>query len=851
MANSASIKTAGGFRASYRVQLRKSFGFRESAAILDYLDELGVSHLYLSPLFEAREGSNHGYDAVDPTRISQERGGEAAFKALMKKLEKKGSLHGVILDIVPNHLAAHFKNPLWWDVLKNGPASKYWSFFDFRATGRGEAKVILPVLGRNRRAVISSGELKAEISKKEKLLRYGDLIFPLNPHEPLPSGKKWSVKEWERVLKGQHYVLEEWRKGSREINYRRFFDINDLAALKMEDPKVFDWFHSELKRIIEEFDAVDGLRVDHVDGLLEPKEYLQRLIRLSPNVWVEKILGDGESLPADWPVRGSTGYEFLNVSARLFVDLPGLLELHAHYIRHIDGRWARFHDCLYDSKREVLETHFPSELRFLTANLYALVEAEPKAPGFSDFELQEALTELTCSLGVYRVYLKKDDPGNSPWLEKAFAEVEGRGQLASPEALRWLREVLLEKKGYERALPIFKKWEQLTGPVMAKGLEDTALYRYFPLLSLNVVGGEPDWSGDGALEFHAFNGEKKRSHPLGMNTTTTHDTKRSEDVRSRIHVLSELSEDWIKAFHRWHKETGSRDLGAHTQYMICETLIGAWPFRKKVTPEFIDRMQAYFLKAHREAKTETSWIEPHAEFENKLRDFVAAVLGGHRPMHARFLKCFGDLIDRAAYFGALNSLSLLTLKSLSPGLPDFYQGAEIWKLTLVDPDNRRAVNYDRRKSLLKKMRSDFRRNPAAAMKLRRKNWKTGEIKMALTHLLLDVRRRKEDLFEKGEYQALEAKGPFKSCFVAFLRRHESQALLVVVPRFFAGAQKAEGELAPREARRMETLFHLPEDLPKSWVNLLDRKEAEFSSVMKAKDLFRDHPVAIYETREKP
>jgi (1->4)-alpha-D-glucan 1-alpha-D-glucosylmutase len=881
------------FRATYRLQLHSNFRLEDAADLTRYLNDLGVSHLYLSPIFEARPGSNHGYDGTDPSRISAERGGEEAFEKLIGQLRKAPGLEGVILDIVPNHLAATWQNPYWWDVLENGPASRYWRSFDIRPReGIGE-KVLLPVLGRSRAALLAAREISLDFDDVRGLvIRYWENLFPVASGsyggilQALArvfetggrTSQTWKTRllkisgaraakkalvQWleadkaarravhlglkslplktlEATLVAQNYVLEEWRTGSRSLNYRRFFDINELAALKVEDEFTFRWSHGKLRELFRRFPEIHGIRVDHVDGLTDPEAYLEKLNRISRNVWVEKILGEGEKIPRSWPVIGTTGYEFLGSSARLFVDLPGLLHLHAHYTRRIDRRWERFHDCLYDSKREMLESHFVAEFGDLLEDFFRLADMGREKPGFSKSDLREALFEITASMRVYRTYMvsgmQSHDLG---FLEAAFREVEGRGRYSSKAALEWLRKILFSRGDWsESAYRAIKRWEQLTGPVMAKGLEDTALYRYFPLLSLNVVGGEPDWVGDGAIEFHGFNQNRLREEPLTMSTTSTHDTKRSEDVRSRIHVISELSEEWTKLFHVWErmnsKLKGSREApvpDSATEYLIYETLLGAWPIDGKPDAVFARRMKQYFLKATREAKSQTSWIEPDSGYESQIMKFVEDLLDPKKS--AGFLRSFGPFAEKCAFFGALNSLSLLALKGLSPGVPDFYQGCELWDLSLVDPDNRRPVDFKHRSALLRHTTTAIKKDRKTHLRQLMSGWKSGEIKLWLTHELLGLRATSPGLFIEGDYQPLNPEGPGRRHFVSFARFRktddENEWAVVIASRFLASVMAHGRSLKITSTDILKTEIQLPHDAPTVWRNELTGEVIEASA----------------------
>ncbi len=823
---------------------------------------MGISHLYLSPILESMPESNHGYDALDPSRVSDERGGEKQLVDLFTKVKKQKSIEGVILDIVPNHVAASTLNPYWWDVLKLGPESKFYKFFDIRARANGDKRLVLPVLGKKLRSVLASKELHLAVKDGEVVLKYWDKFLPLNPSTVDKSYlsmtakelKTVSLKTVEQILNRQSYLLADWKTGSREINYRRFFDINDLAAIRVEHEDVFDWDHAKIRELIEKFDLVHGLRVDHVDGLTQPEDYLHRLKTLTPNIWVEKIVGDGETIPKSWPINGTTGYEFSNQAARLFVDLPGLQHLHAHYTRNVDRRWERFHECVYDSKREILETHFVSELDYLVDSLYAESAAARKEADFTKDDLHLALTELTSSLRVYRTYAKKGESIQSRFLEAALAEAEGRGRITQPAAFEWLRSVLLAPGDWsDSVFALIKRWEQLSGPVMAKGLEDTALYRYFPHLSLNGVGGEPDWTGDGAIEFHAANREKLRSEPLTMNASSTHDTKRSEDVRARLAVVSELADEWTELFDSLATDDG---LDGTTQYLIYETIVGAWPLDGKLDKTFIERLKAYFLKAVREAKSATSWSDPDENYEKSVFQCVEDILKPKTAKSKRNLERLKAFAEKCAYFGAWNSLSALALKTLSPGLPDFYQGTEMWDLSLVDPDNRRPVDYDLRKATLKRIKADAKSAARTLKKRAVTQWKSGEVKLWITHALLQFKKAHANLFVQGEYYPLDPIGDGRRHYLGFARHLEGKWALVVVPRFMACALGQTKKPRPWmkeplrfEKEMLETVrFELPPQAASQWRNVMTGKVLDGQS-LKTQELLDGLPVGIWESVE--
>ncbi|KYG63803.1 hypothetical protein AZI86_13345 [Bdellovibrio bacteriovorus] len=831
------------FRTSYRLQLHKDFRFQDAKDVVAYLARLGVSHLYLSPIMESMPGSNHGYDGTDPEKISLERGGEAEFIKLIKEV-RSSDLEGLILDIVPNHLACNLKNPYWYDVLKNGKASKYWNTFDLKTTDPQKDPIILPVLGKSRLEVLNDGDIKVIKQGQEWQLMVYESLYPLNKAaQNILDAKRPSAKVLKQILESQYYCLEDWRQGSRKINYRRFFDINDLIGIRMEDPKVFSWFHKKTFELMNKHPEIQGLRIDHVDGLTFPRQYLSRLHRKTPHIWVEKILGEKESLPHYWSVLGSTGYEFSNVAARLFVYVPGLLYLDSHYLKNIEDRWHRFHDCVYDSKRQVLQSHFSSELKFITALFYEQVPRLLKKR-FTDRHLSQVISEVTAALRVYRTYAQKKEPLQYHWLTEAIAEAEGK-HTGDRHAFKWFRQVLEKKGDWPEGLFLaIKRWEQLSGPVMAKGLEDTALYRYCPLLSLNGVGGEPDWLGDAVTEYNSFQRLKHRQFPLSMNTSSTHDTKRSEDVLSRVHVLSELSEQWAHLYEEIVADKSlSKGLERRSIYFIAETVLGAWPMDGKITKDYVKRIQAYAIKASREAKLETSWLEVNTAYENRVKNFIEQILTPNSLEQRELFKKMKKFASVISFYGAFNSLGFLVLKTTSLGVADFYQGCEMWDLSLVDPDNRRPVDYDVRKEALERIQKEFKRSPSRLLIRVTKDWRSGEIKLLMTWRLLQMRNRFANVFLHGEYIPVPVRGKYQQQFVSYLRRYKDQWFWVVLPRFLTRVDHSEEAVRLDVDFFADTKFTLPAHAPRKWENILTKTSYD-RETNKLDKMFAGGPVAV-------
>jgi len=638
--------------ATYRLQVHAGFPLQDAAEVAGYLADLGVSHAYASPLLRSAEGSTHGYDTVDHAHIDEARGGREGFDRLVTALHGHGL--GLVLDIVPNHMgvADAAAAPWWWDVLENGRTSAYSQHFDIDwAFGGG--KVRLPVLGS------ADDVQKLEVTDGE--LRYFDHRFPL-----APGTEQGSPQE---VHERQHYELVDWRRADAELNYRRFFAINTLAGLRAEDPSVFDATHDLVLRLVAE-GAVDGLRIDHPDGLADPKGYLARLAAASGHRWtvVEKILEPGEDLPESWRTAGTTGYDALAEVDEVLVDPAGEAALTA-LDTELVGHAVDYADLVHGTKREVTDGILGSEVA-------RLVRVIGDLPGVDRAQQTEALAELLAAFPVYRSYL----PDGREHLDVTVAAVRARRPDLGA-ALDALHPVL-SQAGSEAAT----RFEQTSGPVMAKGVEDSAYYRWARFAALNEVGGDPALFGSGVAAFHEAQARRLERRSRSMTTLSTHDTKRSEDVRARLAVLAELPEEWASLVRTLldRHPLADRPLA----HLVWQNLIGAWPLAR-------ERAHAFAEKAAREAGTSTTWTDPDEEFETRLHALVDAAYDD--PATAAEIDAF---VARIAPLGWSNSLAQKLLQLTMPGVPDVYQGTELWDFSLVDPDNRRPVDYELRRRLL-------------------------------------------------------------------------------------------------------------------------------------------------------
>jgi (1->4)-alpha-D-glucan 1-alpha-D-glucosylmutase len=855
--------------ATYRVQLTPDFGFDAAAAIVPYLRDLGITHLYASPFMKARKGSTHGYDIVDHTKFNPELGGEAGFERLSTALRQHDL--GLILDFVPNHVGVHFAdNPWWLDVLEWGPASPHaasfdidWDMLRYRARGG----VLLPIIGTSYGAALENGEIELRYDTAEgsfaawyyehKLpivpVRYGEILRHLvrqaevsdteagkrllalasrhagvrHPdRDAAPAfkaelarldggadiiargldayragkGRPTQTLALHHLLERQYYMLGHWRLAASEINYRRFFDVNTLAGLRVENATTFDAIHTMVKRLIAE-GKLQGLRLDHIDGLRDPVQYFLRLRRLIQAaqgkekpfyVVIEKILGEGEKLPHFAGVHGTTGYEWLNSITRVLVDHKGLAPLDEIW-RQVSNSSPKFDPVLKQAKRRVLETLLLSEFTVLTRLLARIAAGHYSTRDFSADNLRRAFELYVLHFPVYRTYLTAAGPtaNDRQLISDAIEKARADWFDADDGLFDFLRDALTldllapdrARHSRPRVRRFALKVQQFTGPTMAKSLEDTAFYRYGRLLALNEVGGDPAAGALPPESFHLMMQTRARQWPHGLTATATHDTKRGEDARTRLLALAELPGEWASAVARWKilnaphlvLRDDMRAPSAAAEYMLYQTLLGAWPL-EGADDGFVQRIQAYAQKASREGKLETSWLNPNAAYEAGLATFIERILD--RSRSAEFLDSLKTFAQRMALLGALNSLAQLTLKATLPGVPDFYQGTEFWDLSLVDPDNRRPVDFAARAALLAAVKQpDWRALT--------RNWTDGRIKLTWTHELLALRRDLADVFTRGDYEPLEVTGPHRDHVIAFARRYGDDAAIVAVGRCLA------------------------------------------------------------------
>ncbi|MFN2587992.1 MAG: malto-oligosyltrehalose synthase [Actinomycetota bacterium] len=815
-----------GVRATYRVQLNPGFTFDDAAALTSYLARLGISHLYCSPYLQAAAGSTHGYDVTDYSRVSQELGGAEAHARMCAALDRARLGH--VLDIVPNHMAVSDpSNAWWWDVLKHGPDSRYASYFDIDWDPPEAAlrrNILVPILGDHYGRVLEAGELRLVDEERGIVLRYHDHVLPVAPGT-VPDGR--AVHEvnahpdtLHAVLERQHYRVAFWRAGDRELNYRRFFDIKTLAALRIEDERVFEDTHALVLSMID--DAIlDGLRIDHIDGLRDPAAYLDRLRARAPDAYlvVEKILGAGEDLPESWSVEGTTGYDFLNVVNGLFVDPAAEKAMSDVYVE-FTRRPADLAEIVRAKKLFIMRDVLASDVERLTALFVGVVETHRRYRDYTRYELREAIRETIAAFPVYRTYLdtrtRRASEQDVAHVQEAIEEAAARRPDLDRELFEFLCELLLMrvKPQTEAADAFVLRFQQTTGPVMAKGVEDTVFYTFNRLVSLNEVGADLGCFGTTLEAFHDHGARAQRRWPRAMLATSTHDTKRSEDVRARIDLLSEIPARWAEAVLRWrdlndrHRSGGVPDRNA--EYLLYQTLVGTWPIET-------ERAVAFMEKASKEAKAHTSWVDPAPDYDEGLAHFVRSILGDRA-----FLDLLDEFVAPLVGPGRTNSLAQTAIKLTFPGVPDVYQGTELWDLSLVDPDNRRPVDYPARARLLEEAIAGDADGALERMD-------EGLPKLFLTQRVLALRARHAEAFGgESSYDALWATGPRAAHVVAFVR---GGTILTVAPRL---PLTLEGEWR-------ETYLALPAD---EWTDVLTG--ATFSGNVPMKELLAGFPVVVAE-----
>jgi len=984
---------------TYRLQFNSQFRFDDAREIVPYLQRLGISDIYASPIFKASAGSIHGYDILDQNSLNPEIGTSDQFDAMVNVL--KNNDMGQILDIVPNHMCIEGQgNAFWMDVLENGPSSQYASFFDIDwhpVKQELENKILIPILGDQYGSVLEKGELQLAFEEGSFFVYYYDHKLPVIPktyniiltfrleelaeklgdsdprlqelmsivtalrhlpptteQDPARIAERYREKEvvkrrlWnlyrnedvikefvdankaifngtkgaprsydlmDSLLQEQVYRVSHWRVATEEINYRRFFDINSLGAIRVEDQAVFEKTH-ELVFSLVESGKITGLRIDHADGLLDPEEYLrrlqescfvsmyrgtiepaqtpddaeqeietvlkkkyQRIVSADPSfkpffIVGEKILLKAEKLPENWSVFGTTGYDFANQVNGLFVDTANAKQFETIYTRFMHHR-VDVHDAVYEKKKLVMQVAMSSEVNTLGHYLNKISEQNRHTRDFTLNSLIKSIVEVIANFPVYRTYINSFDvlERDRQYIESATSRAKRQNPAISMSIFNFIRDVLSLRFSDDMSdelktawLVFVKRFQQITGPVMAKGVEDTAFYLYNRLVSLNEVGGSPERFGISLEAFHGQNIERCKNRPLAMLASSTHDTKRSEDVRARINVLSEIPEQWREALSVWSRQNrktkmivdGKPAPSRNEEYLFYQTLVGTWPFCNPEDEEFgifRTRIKDYMLKAMREAKVHSSWINPNSLHEDAVMYFIDTVLKGSK--NSDFLNDFASFQKITAACGIFNSLSQTLLKITSPGIPDFYQGNELWDFSLVDPDNRRPVDYQLRKNILEELvQAESDTGPLETARELVLNRHDGRIKMHLTFKALNFRRDNRELLEAGRYLPLTVEGTRQEHICAFERSVNDSSVLVVVPRFCSrligdsnglplGAEVWEDT---RIIQPFDTAASLYRNIFTGEVLSLDQQDGQLSLALK--NILSAYPVALLERLDR-
>jgi (1->4)-alpha-D-glucan 1-alpha-D-glucosylmutase len=829
----AGVRSARLPRATYRLQFHNAFPFSAGRDLAPYLGELGISHVYASPILTARAGSMHGYDVVDFDAINPELGGEAGFEAMAAALRSQGI--GIILDIVPNHMAVGgADNKLWLDLLKHGRGSAHATWFDvdFDCPDPDIAgRVHAPFLGEPYRQVLEAGDLRLVLHDGGYAVAYGEHLFPIRPEDQADIAAAGieafrDVDALDALIARQNFVLDWWRNAGDRINWRRFFDITQLAAVRMEEPEAFAAKHAVGLRLYRD-GLIDGLRVDHVDGLSDPAGYcvelrrhLDTLQRQRPEglrddrAWlvVEKILASGEHIPAAWDVDGSTGYDFMDQVSALQHDPSAAEALSANWAV-LSGRSRDFHGEEELARHEILSHSFDGQRERLVDALEQAGAEHRDGEGLTRAALRRAATSLIVQLRAYRSYATgRDDGVGAGERVQAALRAALAAPLSDPPALHFVASVIAgegEEARRPARITAIRRFNQLAAPLAAKAVEDTAFYRYGRLISRNDVGFDAGVLGLDGDAFHDLMARRAELVPGAMLATATHDHKRGEDLRARLAVLSEMPQDWIEAARRWRGLAAAirpAGLDPADEHMFQQMLVGAWPPGLTVDDatgldQLAGRLGAWWRKALREGKLRSSWSAPNGAYEEQALQFAGDALNPAKSLE--LLRDVAAFVARIERPGALNGLVQMALRCTAPGIPDSYQGTEFWDFSLVDPDNRRPVDFSARKIALAQHLS---------LDLLAESWRDGRIKQAVLRKLLRARQDAPALFSQANYEPLAVEGQRAGHVLAFLRRHGDKAMLVVVARCCAeGMADAEG-LVPDRDWWGDTRIVLPDGL---------------------------------------
>jgi len=892
---------------TYRIQFQKEFSFDDFEKIISYLQRLGIQTVYASPIFESVSGSVHGYDVLNPQNINPEIGTKAQFENISLQLKQNNI--GWLQDIVPNHMAFDVNNTWLMDVLEKGKHSQYASFFDILWNSKlYNGQIMVPFIGGSLEETIQKGETELSIKGNGIYLNYYENHYPLHPNsyaalfcqserlsndieqiikdiskldaieEPKIYSEKWNdikihllndeaVKKTLqsaietanknktlllKIANEQVYQLCHWQETDYQINFRRFFTVNGLICLNIQDENVFDTYHQLIKGFLEN-GIYSGLRVDHIDGLFDPTVYLDRLRALAGEetyIVVEKILEPGESLPRQWKIQGNTGYDFLSLVNNVLTNKKNEAAFTKFY-RGLTKDRKTIHQHLHDKKSNILFKHMQGELDNLQHLFVELKLADSKdKSSVHPEDLKNAIAEFLIQCPVYRFYGNKFPLNEleTLTLQNLFNRIRKSGEVQQ-EAIAMLDKVLLQKplqndEDYNRRVSKFyQRCMQFTGPLMAKGVEDTLMYTFNRFIAHNEVGDSVELFGISVDDFHNAMVERQENWPISLNATSTHDTKRGEDVRARLNVLSDLPDAWFGAVEKWDqlakdfKQNNSPD--NNDEYLIYQSLIGNYPMPGEDEDHFEERFLKYLQKALREAKQHSNWTTPNEEYENATVEFVKKLLNKENEFWESFKNFHSQIVD----FGIVNALSQVLLKFTCPGVPDIYQGCELWDFSFVDPDNRRAVDYRKRVQLQNEIdKANVNENFLQQLWSQRYN---GKIKLWLTHHLIQWRKEQKDFLQQAEYIGLTTEGRYKDNILAFARKYRQVLYIVAIPLHLAELSKAQGK-SLRDIDWKDTTIHIPEKLFGNIEDVLTRKT--FEKKIRISDIFSEIPIALLKTR---
>lgn len=852
---------------TYRIQLHRGFNFGDLEKQVGYFADLGIGTLYVSPVFKAVPGSVHGYDGTDPALINPELGTLKQLLALNKVLKSLDITW--LQDIVPNHMAFHPGNAWLMDVFRHGNASAYRNHFDTSLSSSFmKGKLMVPVLKQNLTESIVAGDVRLSLRRRQLYLTCADMHFPVCPSSfpfslPVTPAEEADAKKKIRhinadpsrlseIIAVQHYEPCQWDEPDRRINFRRFFTVNNLICLNVQNRQVFADVHALIKKLADQ-SVFDGLRIDHIDGLYNPGEYLRNLRKLcGPDIYIiaEKILERDEKLPRDWPVQGTTGYDFLSLSNNLFTN-PESERILTRYYEKKTGVKASLKQQQIEKKALILSRYMQGEVRNLYRYLLELelCPVKTKIPGD---KIREAISAFLVYFPVYRLYEE-----SFPMREKAYKVIRStwkairKDGYADPEATALTREIFRKAQygkdpGFSRrAMCFFLRCMQFTGPLMAKGVEDTLMYIYGRLIGRNDVGDHPANFGLEPAGFHKAMKRRQEKWPLTLNATSTHDTKRGEDARARFQVISAIPDRWIQHIAHWEKlQQHYHGELPHPDdiYFIYQAITGSYPMPGQPGDDFEGRLHIYLEKYLREGKQRSDWTNIDTVYEDTVKAFASFLLDKNSGFYAPFTEFLKEIAD----FGIINSLAQLILKFTSPGIPDLYQGSELWDLSFVDPDNRRPVNYSLRRAYLEEIDGY---PPESALPVLWTDRYTGKIKLWLVRVLLRLRKEAKALFINGGYTGLEAEGTYRRHILAFARKYRDEWVVTVLPLYLAAVKGMQPDLINGfDWKDTHVLLPVRENI--KWHNVITNREGEGREV-RLNDIFGELPMAILQFTEPP